>query len=66
MKTNKYKADINSVLDTNNNPNYSITNKQWFQESELAEQIKQDTDWVNELNPDFTLNQRIILIREIM
>ena len=64
MKTNEYKADIKSVLDTNNNPNYSITNNQWYQESELAEQIKQDTDWVNELNPDFTLNQRIILIRD--
>ncbi len=64
MKTNKYEADIKSVLDINNNPNYSITNKQWFQESELAEQIKQETNWVNDLNPDFTLNQRIVLIRD--
>lgn len=64
MKSNSYKTDIKSVLDTNNNPNYSITNKHWFRESELAEQIKQDTMWVNVLNPDFTLNQRIILIRD--
>lgn len=67
MKTTEYnnnKADITSALDTNNNPNYSKTNKQWFQESELADQIKQDTKWVNVLNPDFTLNQRIILIRD--
>jgi len=64
MKSNSYKTDIKTVLDTNNNPNYSITNKHWFRESELAEQIKQDTMWVNVLNPDFTLNQRIILIRD--
>jgi hypothetical protein len=64
MKTDKYKTDIKSVLDIKDNPNYSITNKQWFQESELAEQIKQDTEWVDELNSNFTLNQRIILIRD--
>ena len=60
----KYTTDITSVLDIKRNPNYSITNKLWFKESELANQILAETTWVDKLNPEFNFNQRIILIRD--
>jgi len=60
----KYTIDISSILDVKQNPNYSITNKQWFKESELAQQILSETSWVDKLNPELSYNQRILLIRD--
>lgn len=59
-----YELEINELLDSSKRVNIAITNKQWFKESELYKNIIEETKWVEELNPELNINQRIILIRD--
>lgn len=64
MNTTKYNLDITKYLDSAKRINIAITNKQWFKESEDYNKILQETKWVNELNPELSVNARMILIRD--
>lgn len=64
MNTTKYTLDISKYLDSAKRTNIAITNKQWFKESTDYKEILRETEWVNLLNPDLTVNSRILLIRD--
>ena len=59
-----YKINIKKYLDSSERANIAITNKEWFKNSEDYKLIQQETEWVNILNPDITINKRIILIKD--
>ena len=59
-----YNIDITKYLDSAKRTNIAITNKQWFLDSDDYKTILNETEWVEKLNPEMNINQRIILIRD--
>lgn len=60
---NKYKTDIKKVLTINGKINTFIITP-YFRDTELGINIMQETKWVDKLQPDLSIEQRIILIRD--
>ena len=62
---NKYKTDIKKLLTSTGNVNTFIITP-YFKDTELGVDIMKETEWVDKLQPELSIVQRIILIRDNM